>query len=107
MQFTVGTLNTRGCISVIEYFGKISFSVRQGLCGAVQFTLCKIDCFAAAVAFVFFPKLVGENLFYRTALGTVAGKRFEIFEGFESGAMLGCRHAVILSFLGVLPAGDQ
>jgi hypothetical protein len=57
--------------------------------------LGKINGLPAALAFVLFFEFIGENFHFLIARGTLAYKRFEIFELKKTGAVLGCcRHAI-------------
>jgi hypothetical protein len=55
-----------------------------------QCTLREIDFLATFLAYVLFVKFIGKNFDFLGTTRTLAGKRFQIFELFITGAMLGC-----------------
>jgi hypothetical protein len=61
-----------------------------------QFTLGEIDLFAAPFAHVGAIEFIGKNLGFLAARGTFAGKGFQVAEVLVTGAMLGCRHGILL-----------
>jgi hypothetical protein len=65
--------------------------------------LGKVDGFTAFPTGVVLVELVGKDLFALAAFRALADKGFQIFEVLIAGAMLRCRHSILLFFrLGVV-----
>jgi len=78
-----------------------------GLSG--QFTLGEIDRLSTPLALVLAVEFVGKDFGCGAALGTFAGKGFQIAKIFIAGAMLGCRHGsslIVVSSLCRVAAPD-
>jgi hypothetical protein len=74
-----------------------------GLCAAIQGALGKINGLAAFAAGMGFVEFIGKDLFAFTAFGAFADKRFQVFEGFIAGTMLGGGHNSLLFWFRVDP----
>ena len=69
-----------------------------GLGFSVQTALREIYGLSTGPAFMGFVKFIGKNLFLRAAFRTGADKGLQMFIALKTGAVLWCRHGILLNF---------